>query len=143
MSQENVEVVRSLWEPFKGLDVTAIDWNAEAIREMIGPPFSPEVELRWSATWAGEREYGGRDGVIQAFKEWVEPFSEYHAEPLDYIEVGDHVVVPTRQWGVGGASGAPVEIEVTHVFEFRGHQIVRLDEYDTLKEALEAAGLTE
>ena len=34
MSQENVEMVRGLWEPFKGVDYTAIDWDDEAIREM-------------------------------------------------------------------------------------------------------------
>ena len=100
--------------------------------------------MRWSATDPeGARVYRGRDGVAQAFREWVEPFSEYHSEPLDYIGVGDSVVVPTRQWGIGRASGAPVEIEVTYVFEFRDHMITRIYEYDTLKEALEAAGLSE
>jgi ketosteroid isomerase-like protein len=139
MSQEHVEIVRAMWEPFKGIDGAAIDWDAEEIRELIGRPFSPEVELTWSASWAGEREFRGRDGVVKAFKEWVEPFSEYHAELLDYIEVGDHVVTPTRQWGVGKASGAPVEIEVAHVYVFDGDEIARLDEYETLEQALEAA----
>ena len=63
----------------------------------------------------------------------MEPFSEYHSEPLDYVGVGDSVVVPTRQWGIGRASGASVEMEVTFVFEFRDHMITRVDEYDTLK----------
>lgn len=144
MSDRNAEIVRAMWEPFKGLDATAIDWEDEAVRETIGRPFSPDVELRWSARWAGKREYRGRDGVIQAYKEWVEQFSEYHTEPLDYIEVGDEfVVVPTRQWGVGEASGALVETEVTHVFEFRDGLISRLDEYETVEEAMEAAGRRE
>ena len=69
MSRENVEIVRGMWQPFKGLEVTTIDWDAEAVREMLLRPYSPEIELRWSATWAGEREYHGRDGVIQAFKD--------------------------------------------------------------------------
>jgi hypothetical protein len=81
-------------------------------------------------------------GRAQAFREWLEPFSEYHSEPLDYIGVGilrraDPAV------GIGRASGAPVEIEVTYVFQFRDHMITRIDEYDTLKEALEAVGLPE
>jgi ketosteroid isomerase-like protein len=130
-----------MWEPFKGLDVTAIDWDT-AIREM-GQLISPEVELRWSATGPEARVYRGREGVVQAFSEWVESFSEYRNEPLDYIEAGDYVVAPTQQWGVGKTSGAPVEIEVTHVYEFRGNQIARVDEYDTLEEALEAVGLSE
>jgi ketosteroid isomerase-like protein len=62
---------------------------------------------------------------------------------LDYIEVGDYVVVPIRHRGVGKTSGAPAEIEVAHVYEFRGDQIARFDEYDSLEEALEAVSLRE
>ena len=29
-----MELVRGLWEPFKGVDNTAIDWDDEASREM-------------------------------------------------------------------------------------------------------------
>ncbi len=143
MSQENVEIVRALWEPFKGINCAVIDWDAEAIREIIGGRYSPDAELRWSAAGPDTHVYRGRDGVVQALREWVEPFSEYHAEVLDYIAVGDRVVVPTRQWGTGRTSGVPVEIEVTHVYAFRDSQITRVDEYDTLKETLEAAGLSE
>ena len=81
--------------------------------------------------------------MIQAFREWVDPFSEYYAEPLDFIEAGDRVVVPLRQWGTGSSSGIPVEVEVTWVYEIRDNQMARLDEYDTLEEALKAAGLRE
>ena len=41
-------MVRGLWEPFKGVDCTAIDWDGEAIREMTERFWSPDVELRWS-----------------------------------------------------------------------------------------------
>jgi hypothetical protein len=33
-----------------------------------------------------------------------------------------------------------VELEVTHVYEIRDGQIARVDEHDTVEEALEAAG---
>ena len=85
----------------------------------------------------------GREGAIHAIREWVEPFSEHYIEPLDFIEQEDRVIIPQRQWGIGSTSGVPVEIEVTHVYEVRDGQIVRVDEYDTLEEALEAAGLSE
>jgi ketosteroid isomerase-like protein len=143
MSEENVEILRSMWEPFKGLDATGIDWDSGAMSELVEQRFSPEVELRWSTTGPEARVYRGREGVLQAFREWVQPFSEYYTEPLDFIGVGDQVVVPQRQWGVGGGSGIPVEIEVTHVYLFRDGQIARVDEYDTIEEALEAAGLSE
>jgi hypothetical protein len=34
MSQENVEIVRAMWEPFKGLDATAIDWY-DSLKEAL------------------------------------------------------------------------------------------------------------
>ena len=136
-------MVRGLWEPFKGADYTAIDLDDEAIREMTEQFFSSEVELRWSRSGPEARVYQGRDGVIQAFREWAEPFSEYYIEPLDFIEQEDRVIVPLRQWGIGSTSGVSVEIEVTHVYEVRDNLVARVDEYDTLEEALEAAGLEE
>ena len=83
------------------------------------------------------------DGLVRYLREWLEPFGEYHVKWLDYIEVGDWVVVPTRQWGVGNASGARAELELVHAYKLRDGQIVRLDQYDTVEEALEAAGLSE
>ena len=138
MAQENVKIIRGMWEPMKGVDVAAIDWDAPELRENIGQ-FSPDFELTWTASWAGERHYSGQDAMLRAFGEWVAPWSEYHAEVLEYIEVGDHVVAVTRQWGTGGTSGAPVEIRVTHLWEFRDGLITRMDEYETKEEAINEA----
>jgi ketosteroid isomerase-like protein len=143
MSRENVEMVRGLWEPFQGVDLTTIDWDDKGIREISERFWSPEVELRWARSGPEARVYRGTDGVIQAFREWAEPFSEYYIEPLDFIEQEDRVIIPQRQRGIGSTSGIPVEIEVTHVYEVRDNQITRVDEYETLEEALEAAGLRE
>jgi ketosteroid isomerase-like protein len=142
MSQSNLEVVRAQWAPFAGLDATTVDWGSEPVREMLLSVADPDIELSWSTSWAGERHYKGKDGVVQAFRDWIEPFSEYRAEALDFIEAGDRVLVPNRQCGVGKNSGVPVEIKVTWVYELRDGLITRIDEYDTLDEASAAAGLT-
>jgi ketosteroid isomerase-like protein len=142
MSQENVEMVRGLWEPFTRVDCTAIDWHDEAIRAMAERFWSPEIELQWSRTGPETRAYRGRDGVIEAFREWVAPFSEYYVEPLDFIEQEGRVIVPMRQWGIGTTSGVPVEIEVTWVYEVRDNQVSRVDEYDTLEEAVAATDVS-
>jgi ketosteroid isomerase-like protein len=143
MSQESVEMVRGLWEPFREVDLTLVDWDHEAIQEVGERFWSPEVELRWARSGPEARVYRGRDGVIQAFREWAEPFSEYYIEPLDFIEQGDCVIIPQRHRGIGSSSNIPVELDVTHVYEVRENQVARVDEYDTLEEALEAAGLSE
>jgi ketosteroid isomerase-like protein len=142
MSEKYVEIVRSMLEPFAGIDVAAIDWGAAEIRETIGRDYSPGVELTTLASGFGSgvgEHYRGLDGLIQYLREWLEPFSEYRVENLDYIEAGNCVLVPARQWGVGGGSGARVEIELTTLYELRDGQIARIHQYDTLEEAREAA----
>jgi ketosteroid isomerase-like protein len=146
MPGENVEIVRAIFGPFDGIDATAIDMDAEGIRELIQRTHSPDVELRPLESGVGSGPsalYRGWDGLREYLKEWLEPFSEYHVELLDYIEAGNCVLVPSRQWGVGSASGARVELELTFVFELRDGKIVRIDQYDTLEDAREAAAQRE
>jgi ketosteroid isomerase-like protein len=87
--------------------------------------------------------YRGLDGLVKYLRAWLEPFSEYYAENLDYIEAGDCVLVPSRQWGIGRESGVRTELELTTLCELRDGRIVRVRQYDTLQDAREAAGLSE
>src|SRR5215211_1891914 len=129
MSQENVEIVRSVLEPLEGINLAAIDWDLEAIREMLGRAYLPDVELTTLASGIGSgvgEFYRGSDGVVRYLREWLEPFSEYHVENLNYVEAGDCVLVPSRQWGVGAGSGARVEIQLTTLCELRDGKIARV-----------------
>jgi ketosteroid isomerase-like protein len=142
MSQQNLETVRSLLEPFAGINVAEVDWGAEAIRDAVRDLHTPDVRLRTLASGLGtgvDTDYQGLDGLVRYLKEWLEPFSEYRVENVEYIEVGDCVLVPSRQWGVGDGSGARVEIELTTLYELRDGRIARIHQYDTLEEAREAA----
>ena len=146
MSEKSVEIVRSMLEPFAGIDVAAIDWGAAEIRETIGRDYSPGVELRTLASGFGSgvgEHYRGLDGLIQYLREWLEPFSEYRVENLDYIEAGDCVLVPSRQRGIGRGSGTRTELELTTLLELRDGKIALIHQFNTLAEALEAAGLSE
>jgi ketosteroid isomerase-like protein len=142
MSQANIEIVRSLIEPFAGIDVAGVDWGSEAVREGVAGLYSDDVELRTLESGIGagvDGFYKGLDGMIQYLQDWLEPFSEYHVEWLDYIEAGDCVLVPSRQWGVGSASGARAELELTWLYELRDARISRMEQYDTLEDARGAA----
>jgi ketosteroid isomerase-like protein len=144
MSQENVDAVRSMLEPFTGINIAEIDLAADATRETVERYYAPDVELRTLASGIGtgvDALYRGRDGLIRYLQQWLEPFSEYRVDNLDYIEAGDCVLVPTNQRGVGAGSGARVEIELTTLYRLRDGQITRVHQFDTLEEAREAAGL--
>ena len=142
MSQENVEIVRSVFEPLDGVNAAAIDWDVEGIRELLGSAYSPDVELRTLDIPIGlgiSDSYRGVNGLVEYLRDWLEPFSEYHVENLDYIDAGDCVLIPSRQWGIGSASGARVELELTTLYELREGLIVRAHQFETLDEAREAA----
>jgi ketosteroid isomerase-like protein len=146
MSQENVEIVRSTFEPFDGVNLAAIDWSTEVVREALGRAYSPEIEVTTLAIPLGldvSASYRGLDGVVEYVRTWLEPFSEYHVENLDYVDAGECVLVPSRQWGIGTESGARVELALTTLYEVRDGRITRVHQYDTMDEALEAAGLSE
>ena len=146
MSEENVEIVRSVLAQLDGINGAEIDWGAETLREMIGAAYSPDIELRTLESGVGtglNEVYRGLDGLVEYLRGWLEPFSEYHVQTLDYIEDGDRVIVPTRQWGIGRASGARVELEVTVSYELRDGKITRVVQYDSVEDALEAVGLSE
>ena len=146
MSQENVEKIKAMLEPFDGAEITAIDWESEAVREILERDYSPDIELRTleSAIGSGPSSfYKGWDGLIRYFKEWFEPFGEYRMRWLDYVEAGERVLVPMKASGVGSGSGLRVEIELVLSYELQDGMITRLDQYDTLEQAFEAAGLSE
>ena len=142
MSEENVKLVRGAWEPFEGINVATIEWGADGMREVFAALFAPDVELRTLASGLGSgvgEEYHGLDGLVAYLSEWMEPFSEYKVQNLDYIDAGDCVIVPSRQWGIGSGSGARVEIELTTLTVVRDGQITFVQQFDTLEEAREAA----
>jgi SnoaL-like protein len=146
MSEENVEIVRSTFEPFEGVNLAQIEWSAEVIREALGRAYSPDIRLETLAIRLGldiSTSYRGLDGLVEYLRTWLEPFSEYHVENLDYVDAGECVLVPSRQWGVGRESRARVELELTTLYEVRDSRITRVHQYDTMDEALKAAGLRE
>jgi len=146
MSQDNVEIVRGIFGAFEGINVASIDWGADEIRESLSPALWPEIELTTLASGLGSgvgAHYRGWEGMIRYLQEWLEPFSEYHVENLDYIDAGDCVLIASRQSGVGHGSGARVEIELTTLYEVRDGRIARIHQFDTLAEAQAAARQSE
>ena len=139
-----MEIVRSVLEPLDGINVAEIDWGAEAsARCSVALTRRTSSSQRWTSRSdsTSDGNYRGLDGLVEYLRAWLEPFSEYYVENLDYIEAGDCVLVPSRQWGVGRGSGTRTEIELTTLFELRDGKIARIHQFDTLDEALEAAGL--
>ncbi len=100
--------------------------------------YAPDVHVVWSANAPVQREYHGRGGLIRAYKDWLEPFSEFYVEVLDVIDAGDQVLIPQLHRAKGAGSGVEVEQRLVHVYTIRDGQVAAIHEYDTLDEAWEA-----
>jgi ketosteroid isomerase-like protein len=138
MSQENVEIVRRLFEVF----------NRGGPDAVIEAGFlSPRIVF--DASRAGIPGVGvlrGREEVRAFFKEdWFGafPFEAWEIQIDQPIDDGDRVIVKSRQQGRGASSGAPTALELGNIFTFSNGQVVRLTVFGRPEEAFEAAGLSE
>jgi ketosteroid isomerase-like protein len=68
---------------------------------------------------------------------------EWRFEPERFLDIDDRVVVFARIVGKGEASGAPFELETTHVWTIHAGRATSLQAYRDRTQALEAAGLRE
>jgi ketosteroid isomerase-like protein len=134
MSQENVEIVRASWEAWSRGDT-------DALFEF----YDPAVE--WDMTHSYVPDMGvfhGHDGIREFFREWRAFFAEYHAEPEQFIDADESVLVRVRQGGRGGGSTVGVEMPAYwQVYRLRGGRAVRVEIYRDEAEAFEAVRLRE
>jgi ketosteroid isomerase-like protein len=133
MSQENVEIVRRLYEHWERGDFSHADYfDPQVEHSRIGAE-TPDMEGRWR----------GLDGFSAAFREYLRAFSDLRINAERIIDLGDgRVLGLARHTARGKLSGAPIEHQLGDLFTLREGRIVRYDSYWDTAEALEAAGLS-
>jgi ketosteroid isomerase-like protein len=133
MSQEDVQVVRALFEAWErgGLDAAAELWD-------------PEID--WRAAQGALDDAGpiqGRDAMRGYLQDWLEDFDDLALEPEEFIDAGARVVVVQKMRGRAKGSGVETELRFAVVYTIRDGKVVMGREYWTREEALEAAGRSE
>jgi len=129
MSEENVELVRSLYgaaDPSRVFDL-----------------LDEEVEFDFSAyPVPGSAVLRGKDAVIDWFRHWWGTWDEYVLDATEIVDAGkDRIVVDQRERGRGKGSGVQLERRWAVIFTFRMGKVVRFEAFKSREEALEAAGL--
>jgi ketosteroid isomerase-like protein len=91
------------------------------------------------------REYRGHADVRRwLFEDWASAWSDYSAEPEEFIDVDDELVIAVfRMKAIGRSSGVEIERQDAIVWLVRDRRVVRLDYYNSKQQALEAVGLDE
>jgi ketosteroid isomerase-like protein len=136
MSQQNVEIVRRMYEAWLASDFSTVYATLDESIEL-----NPDPE----AAWVGIGEvYRGHDGMRSYMRSVYEAFDEYRPEIEQLIDAGDQVLTLAIEHGRGRGSGAEVEAHKTaHLWTLRDGKAVRLDLYLNRDEALKAVGLEE
>jgi ketosteroid isomerase-like protein len=132
MAIDNVEIVRRGYRAF-----------AEDGVEGILQYLDPDIEWHMSAAFTREpRVYRGHDGVREVFRYFNELIDDLGADPHEFIESGDGVIVPVRMHGRLKATGEPVAYELVQVWLGRDGKAIRLVTYPDREMALADAGLS-
>ena len=130
MSQENVEIVRRMYDAFYARDVAGLDY------------FDPGVVVDASHRVDG-RVGKGYDELLTILGEWMSTWEDWREEVEEMREVGDRVLVVSTQRGRGKGSGVDWEGRFWMLYEIEEGRISRWTIYDDSDQALEAVGLSE
>ncbi len=130
MSQENVELVRSLYEG--------------ALRGELGlDKLDPEISMVESETLPGAASAYGIEAVERYMRSFATHWEQIRFEPQEYIDAGNQVVVVARLIGQGKKSGVEVTRTWAYVWTIRERKALRMVGYADRAEALKAVGLEE
>jgi ketosteroid isomerase-like protein len=135
MSQENVEIVRGVFDAFRRRD-----------NESIFRAYHPNIEwdMRRYSVWVeDQRVFHGHDGIREFFRGWLQAFEDYEGEIHDLVDVGDKVVFTAVDRARGKQSGVKVDRRHAQVWTMREGKVMRIQCFDDRAQALEALGLSE
>jgi ketosteroid isomerase-like protein len=126
MGSDNVEIVRRGYKAFR-------EGGVEAILEFL----DPAIEWHMSAVFTRtSRVFRGHDGVRQVFRFFDDQIEDLGADPHEFIEAGDQVIVPVRMHGRLRDSGDPVAYELVQVWLGRDGKAIRLVTYPDREAAI-------
>jgi ketosteroid isomerase-like protein len=131
MSQENVELVRRMWEAFLENDLQA-----------ALAAYDPDVE--WDGKNLPDGQVGrGVDAIMDHITRWSAMWESWNVEVERVIDAGNEdVVVLIRETG-RSANGLDMDERHAELYRIRDARIVRREGFSDPNEALTAVGLAE
>jgi ketosteroid isomerase-like protein len=128
MSPEDLETVRRAYDAFRRGDL-------ESLRTFL----APDIEWRTTPEVPFMGNYVGLEDFLRGMEEWTSAFEEVTTDVEEMIDAGDNVIVHHRMRGRGRDSGVEVDLAIFQVVAVRDRKLIRMHDYGTRAEALEAA----
>jgi ketosteroid isomerase-like protein len=126
MAQDHVDLVR----------IGLAGWNSGDLEAML-ETFASDSEFDWSDSPGLQRGVYRGETAAKWLAEWRDMFDEIRIEPLEFIAVGDHVVVPNRAY-LRGRDGVTVQATSAFVYTVHDGKVTRLRMYQDTDDALRA-----
>jgi uncharacterized protein len=130
VSAHNLELVRRSFEAFARGDL-----------ETFFAAHDPDIEWTTGADEPDPQTYRGAEGMRRFMADSAEAWTNRFDGAVrfgDFIDIGDWVVAPWTARLEGRGSGVVVEVYETYAVQVEGERIVRVIEYRTTDEAVEA-----
>jgi ketosteroid isomerase-like protein len=133
MSQENVEIVRSVYSAWCDGDLDAL----LAVSD-------PDVELLTSGAFPDLAPvYRGHDGIRTFWQSMRVPWESFQLDPERIVEGEDCAAVAVRVRAQGKDSGVATELRQGHALRLKDGRVFKVSTHLSFDEALEAVGLSE
>ena len=137
MSQENVEVVRRMWDHLNSAE-------EEFLPAFLNEVFDSEIEWHDAPSLPGAAVYRGHDALLRHIEDYLDAWADSRFELEEIRSVGDRVLARGRYVGVGRESGISLEDNVLiGVYDLRSGRVLRVRQFVDESDALEAVGLSE
>jgi ketosteroid isomerase-like protein len=133
MSQENVEMLHRTAAAFNRGDIEG------ALKE-----WAPDAVWDWTNSRGfNARVFRGHDDIRALWERFLETFDEVRVDVEDVVEVRDGLLIEENVSYFRGRDGVETQARSAWLITFRDGRLTSLTLYQTMHEALEAAGLQE
>jgi ketosteroid isomerase-like protein len=132
MSQENVELVRSMYAAWESGDYSSAEWA------------HPEIEYV-EADGPAPGSSTGLAGMAETFRDWLSTWEEWRVEAEEYRDLDDERVLVLFHFSARGKTSgldvAQIGTKGANLFHLRGGKVTRLVQYLDRERALADLGL--
>jgi uncharacterized protein len=130
MSQENMGVIRGMYESFSKGDVTSV----------LGQ-MHQNIEWREAENfiYADRNPYHGPQAVLEGvFMRLASEWADFRVMPEEWLDAGNHIVVLGTYSGRHQEAGREVRAQFAHIWGVTHGRVVRFQQYTDTKQFAEA-----
>lgn len=130
MSQQNLEVIRGMYESFSRGDLTSV----------LGQ-MDQHIEWREAENfiYADRSPYRGPQAVLEGvFTRLASEWADFRVIPEEWLDAGNHVVVLGTYTGRHHESGREVRAQFAHIWGVTHGRVLRFQQYTDTKQFADA-----